>query len=123
MLIGVVNDPQFGPIVACGAGGTLVEVLKDVAIRLSPLTRRDAHAMLRELRSYPLLQGYRGAPPADIGAIEEAVLRIAALVEDHPAILELDLNPFVVNASGAVVVDARIRIGQPASPKPIGARL
>ena len=123
MLIGVVNDPLFGPIVACGAGGTLVELLKDVSIRLSPLTPADAHAMLRELRSFPLLQGYRGAPPTDIEAIEDAVLRIAALVGDHPSILELDLNPFIVNAGGAVVVDARIRVGQPAARKPIGARL
>jgi acetate---CoA ligase (ADP-forming) len=56
-----VNDPQFGPTVACGAGGTLVELLKDVSVRLSPLTRRDAASMLRELRSFPLLEGYRSA--------------------------------------------------------------
>ncbi len=123
LLIGVVNDPQFGPIVACAAGGTLVELLNDVAIRLSPLTRHDARAMLRGLRSFPLLQGYRGAAPADVAAVEDAILRIATLVEDHPSILELDLNPFMVNASGAVVVDARIRTGRPASRKPIGARL
>jgi acetate---CoA ligase (ADP-forming) len=122
MLIGVVNDPQFGPTVACGAGGTLVEVLKDVAVRLSPLTRGDAASMLRELRSFPLLEGYRGARRCDVDALEDVLLRSSALAEDHPEIAEMDCNPVIVGGSGAVVVDARVRVA-PASPRrPLGAR-
>ena len=122
MLVGVVNDPQFGPTIACGAGGTLVELLKDVSVRLSPLTRPDAASMVRELRSFPLLEGYRGGPKCDVAALEDVLLRISELAEDHPHIAEIDCNPVIVSASGAVVVDARVRIA-PASPRrPLGAR-
>ena len=122
MLVGVVNDPQFGPTVACGAGGTLVELLKDVSVRLSPLTRRDAVNMLRELRSFPLLEGYRGAPPCDIYALEDTLVRISALAEDHPQLAEMDCNPVIVSAFGAVVVDARVRVAQAPPRRPLGAR-
>jgi acyl-CoA synthetase (NDP forming) len=122
MLVGVVNDPQFGPTVACGAGGTLVELLKDVSVRLSPVTRQDATGMLRELRSFPLLEGYRGSPHCDVGALEDVLVRISALAEDHPQIAELDCNPVIVSASGALVVDARVRVA-PATPRrSLGAR-
>jgi acetate---CoA ligase (ADP-forming) len=123
LLIGVVNDPHFGPTVACGAGGTLVELLKDIAVRLTPLTRSDAASMLRELRSFPMLNGYRGAPACDIVAVEDALLRIGALAEDHPCIAELDCNPVIVAAAGVTVVDARIRIEPPPPRRPLGARL
>jgi acyl-CoA synthetase (NDP forming) len=122
MLIGVVNDPRFGPVVACGAGGTLVELVKDVAVRLSPLTPADAASMPRELRSFPLLEGYRGAPACDVAALEEVLLRTSALVEDHPSILEMDLNPVIVGPHGAVVVDARVRVGAAPPRRPLGAR-
>jgi acetyl coenzyme A synthetase (ADP forming)-like protein len=122
MLVGVVNDGQFGPTVACGAGGTLVELLKDVSVRLSPLTRRDAASMLRELRSYPLLEGYRGAPRCDVDAPVDVLVRISALAEDHPHIAELDCNPVMVSACGAVVVDARVRVAAAAPRRPLGAR-
>ena len=82
MLVGVVNDRQFGPTVACGAGGTVVELLKDVSIRLTPLSDADARSMVRELRSFPLLAGYRGAQPCDVAALENILLRIAALADD-----------------------------------------
>ena len=123
MLVGVVNDRQFGPTLACGAGGTQVELVKDVAIRLTPLTPADATSMLRELRTFPLLTGYRGSPPCDIAALEDVLLRIGQLVEDHPCIAELDCNPVIASASGAVVVDARMRIEATAPLRPIGARL
>ena len=122
MLVGVVNDPQFGPTIACGAGGTLVELLKDVSVRLCPLTRPDAASMLRELRSFPLLEGYRGGPTCDIAALEDVLLRIGALAEDHPHIAEMDYNPVLVSASGAVVVDARIRVAHATPRPPLGAR-
>jgi acyl-CoA synthetase (NDP forming) len=123
MLVGVVNDPQFGPTVACGAGGTLVELLKDISIRLTPLTRSDAASMLRELRSFPMLVGYRGSSACDVAAVEDVLLRIAALVEDHPCIAELDCNPVIATPAGAMVLDARIRVEPPAPHRPLGARL
>jgi len=115
MLVGVVNDPLFGPVVACGAGGVTAELLKDVAVRLTPLTDRDATEMLCELRTYPLLEGYRGAPAADVASLEELILRVNALVEAHPALVEMDCNPVMATPAGAVIVDARIRV-QPAPP-------
>jgi acyl-CoA synthetase (NDP forming) len=122
MLVGVVNDRQFGPTVACGAGGTVVELLKDVAVRLAPLTRADASSMLRELRSFPLLDGYRGAPRLAVDALEDVLLRISALAEDHPQISELDCNPVIVTETGVVVVDARVRVENVDRPRPLGAR-
>jgi acetyl coenzyme A synthetase (ADP forming)-like protein len=110
MIVGVVHDPSFGPVVACGAGGTLVELLKDVSVRLTPLSTRDAEEMVRELKTYPLLTGYRGAPPSDMAALIDVILRVAALVDDLPQIAELDLNPVRVHERGATVVDARVRI-------------
>jgi acyl-CoA synthetase (NDP forming) len=122
MLVGVVHDPVFGPVVACGAGGTAVELLKDVSVRLTPLTDRDADEMLRDLRTYPLLEGFRGAPGGDIEAIRDVLLRVAALVEDHPSIAEMDLNPVMVLQPGAAVVDARVRVETPPPPEPLSAR-
>ncbi len=110
MLVGVVHDKLFGPVVACGAGGTSVEVLKDVKVRITPLTDRDAHEMVTTLRTFPLLDGFRGAPKCDVAGLEEVLLRIAAMVEQHPEISEMDCNPVIVRPEGAVVVDARIRI-------------
>jgi acetyl coenzyme A synthetase (ADP forming)-like protein len=110
MLVGVVHDKLFGPVVACGAGGTAVEVLKDVKVRITPLTDRDAHEMVTSLRTFPLLDGFRGAPKCDIAGLEDLLLRIAAMVEQHPEISEMDCNPVIVRPEGAVIVDARIRI-------------
>lgn len=122
MLVGVVNDPLFGRVVACGAGGTNVELMKDVNVRLTPLTERDASEMVRTLRTFPLLEGYRGAPRADVAALEELILRVAALVDAHPEISELDANPVVVLERGTVVVDARVRLEQRAAAAPIVGR-
>lgn len=110
MIVGVVHDRQFGPVVACGAGGVLVELIKDVSVRVAPLSKPDAEEMVRELKSFPLLNGYRGASPGDVDALVETVLRVSALVEDLPQIAELDLNPILVHPNGVTVVDARIRV-------------
>ena len=110
MLVGVVHDPQFGPVVACGAGGVQVELLKDVSVRLTPLSNEDASEMVRELRTYPLLEGFRGSAPGDVAALEDGLLRVSAMVEDLPQIAELDCNPFVIHKSGATILDARIRV-------------
>jgi acetyl coenzyme A synthetase (ADP forming)-like protein len=122
MIVGVVHDRKFGPVVACGVGGVLVELLKDVAVRLTPLSAGDAREMLRELKTYPLLTGYRGSPAADLEALQDAILRVGAMVEDLPQLAELDLNPIRVHERGATVVDARVRVAL-AEPSPLlGAR-
>jgi acyl-CoA synthetase (NDP forming) len=121
LLVGVVHDASFGPVVACGAGGTAVELLKDVAVRITPLTDVDAAEMVRSLATFPLLNGYRGAPKADVAALEDLLLRVSALVEAHPEITELDCNPVKVLADGAVVVDARIRVEAVSPPLPVAA--
>ncbi len=115
MLVGVVHDRMFGPVIACGAGGSEIALLRDVAVRITPLTDRDAGEMLRSLAIYPLLEGYRDAPREDVGALEEVLLRVSAAVEAHPEIVEMDCNPVIVLHTGAVVVDARIRIQAAAS--------
>jgi acyl-CoA synthetase (NDP forming) len=108
VIVGVTTDPQFGPVVMFGLGGVLVEVLRDVAFRLVPLEPRDAHQIVREIKGFPLLQGYRGAPPADLAALEDLVLKVSRFVEAHPEVEELDLNPVFAYPDGAVAVDARI---------------
>src|SRR6185312_15358734 len=109
LIVGVVHDHSFGPVLALGAGGTTAELVKDVAVRITPLTDVDAHDMVRSLRTFPLLDGYRGAPRCDLSAIEEVLLRVSAMVESHPEIVELDCNPLIARPDGAVIVDARVR--------------
>jgi acetate---CoA ligase (ADP-forming) len=118
MLVGVVSDPLFGPVLACGAGGTTAELLKDVAVRVTPLTEQDAGDMLRSLSSFPLLQGYRGAPRADVAALEDLILRMSALVDNHPEVLELECNPVMVMPGGAIAADARVRVEMAPPRKP-----
>jgi len=110
MILGVVHDPQFGPVVACGAGGTQVELLRDVAVRLTPISKPEASEMVRSLKTFPLLTGFRGRPVLDVSALEDALLRLSALVDDIPQIRELDCNPFVVNEHGGIILDARVRV-------------
>src|SRR5512140_455403 len=109
-LVGVTTDPTFGPLVVCGMGGVLVELLRDVSFRLTPVSDLDAAAMLEKLRGSRLLDGYRGAPPGDRAALVELVQRVSALVELVPELRELDLNPVKVlePGRGAIAVDARI---------------
>ena len=121
MIVGVVHDPQFGPVLACGAGGVVVELLKDVSVRLTPLAAPDAEEMIRELKTYPLLTGYRGAAVHDIPALVDTVLRVGALVEELPQIAELDLNPILVHPSGVTIVDARARVAPVERPSLPGA--
>nr|WP_281381693.1 bifunctional GNAT family N-acetyltransferase/acetate--CoA ligase family protein [Conexibacter arvalis] len=121
LLVGSTTDPLFGPVVACGLGGRAVELLRDVAVRLAPVTDRGARNMVRELATFPLLEGYRGAPVVDVAALEEVVMRVGVLADAHPEIVELDLNPVVVHPGGAVVVDARVRVAPAAEPAPTPA--
>lgn len=122
MLVGVVHDPLFGPVVACSAGGTAVELVRDVAVRVTPITDLDAAEMVRSLRTFPLLDGFRGAPPADVRALEDVILRLGAMVDANPAIAEMDCNPVLVLPRGAVVVDARIRVQATPPDRPLAAR-
>lgn len=108
VIVGLTTDPQFGPVVMFGLGGVLVEVLHDVAFRVVPLTARDAREMIREVKGFALLQGYRGAPPADLAALESLLLKVSGLAQRHPEIAELDLNPVFAYPNGAVAVDARV---------------
>jgi acyl-CoA synthetase (NDP forming) len=121
MLVGVVSDERFGPVVVCAAGGTAVELLGDVQVRLAPVAGVEAAAMVRELRTFPLLDGYRGAARADVPALEDVIVRVAALAAAHPELAELDLNPVVVSPSGALVVDARVRVERPPGRAPLAA--
>ena len=107
-VVGMNKDAQFGPVLMFGLGGTLVEVLGDVSFRIAPLARRDARAMIREIRAYPLLEGYRLQPPVDVDYIEELLLKVSRLVVDNPEIKEMDINPLVAYPEGAIAVDARI---------------
>jgi acetyltransferase len=110
VLLGMSRDPQFGPLVAFGLGGIYVEALKDVSFRVAPFGRREADEMIREIRSYPLLEGVRGEQPADHEAMVDALIRISRLVTDFPEILELDINPLVVfeEGQGAMAIDMRL---------------
>jgi acetate---CoA ligase (ADP-forming) len=110
MIVGVTHDRAFGPLVLAGLGGTTVEVLGDVAVRITPLSNTDVDEMLRSLRSYRLLTGYRQSPPLDVAAFAELLHRVSAMVEDIPEIAELDLNPVFVRQHGAVAADVRIRL-------------
>jgi acetyl coenzyme A synthetase (ADP forming)-like protein len=118
MLVGVTSDPDWGPVVACAAGGRAVELLGDVQTRLAPLSHGDARDMLHALRTFPLLEGYRGTPRGDVAALEDILVRIAALAAAHPEIAELDCNPVLVGPGGATVVDARVRVAAPRAPRP-----
>ena len=99
-----------------------MELLKDAAVRLAPLTERDADEMVRSLKTFPLLTGYRGGPAYNVQALEELVLRVSAMVEDLPEIVELDLNPVIMHGNEATAVDFRVKVAQVEAPLPLGAK-
>ena len=108
VIVGSSKDPQFGPVIMFGLGGIFVELFKDVSFRVIPVERRDAQEMIKEIKGYPLLQGYRGKEPANISALVEIILKISKLIEENPQIKELELNPIFAYKNKAVAVDARI---------------
>jgi len=110
VLIGMNRDPQFGPLLTFGLGGIFVETLKDVSFRIAPISRREAEAMLDEIRARALLDGVRGKPPVDKPALIEALLRISQLVVDFPEIAEMDINPFIIyeQGRGGMAIDMRL---------------
>jgi acetyltransferase len=117
ILVGMNRDPQFGPLVAFGLGGIYVEALKDVAFRIAPFSKEEAREMIHEIRSYPLLAGVRGEPPADHEAMVDALMRISQLVTDFPEIVELDINPLTVfeEGQGAMAIDMRLVLASQSS--------
>jgi len=108
VIIGTKIDDQFGPIIMYGLGGIMVEVLKDVAFRVLPISRTSAKRMLRETKSFPILTGVRGNPPYDQKALIKLLLLCSEIIESYPEIEEMDLNPVIVHETGLSVVDARI---------------
>src|SRR5262249_33730894 len=115
VIIGVVRDPSYGPVLMFGLGGVLVEGLKDVVFRSLPLTQDDARSMLAEIRASRVLDGVRGAPPADKEALVRLMLGISILCATYPEIAELDLNPVLAYSQGVGILDARILLEEPSS--------
>ena len=110
LIVGVVRDPRFGPLVMFGLGGILVEVLRDVVFRLTPLGEDEAASMLDEIRGARMIDGVRGDAALDRRAIVDVLRRTAQLADDFPEIEEIDCNPLMARPDGALVVDARVRI-------------
>ena len=116
LIVGAAEDPQFGPVVLVGQGGTQVEAVADRALALPPLNLRLARELLSRTRVHRLLLGVRGQPPADLDAVALTLIRVAQLVIDHPQIRELDINPLLADAFGVVALDARVAIAEPKLP-------
>lgn len=107
-IVGLTRDPQFGPVVAFGLGGIFVEIYKDVSFRLAPVDKEDAIDMIKEVKAFKILSGYRGMPPADIDSIAEVIVKVGELGVKYGDISEIDLNPLIVYQDGCVAVDARV---------------
>ncbi len=113
LILGMTTDAQFGPALMFGIGGILVELLEDVSFRIAPITEYDAREMIKEIKGFPILDGYRGKPKADIEAIVQTLLKVSALVIKHEEIYEMDLNPVFIYDKGLICVDARIILKKP----------
>jgi len=118
-VIGATRDATFGPVIMFGLGGIFVEVLKDVSFRVAPLTEEDAESMIREIKSYRILEGYRGMPPRDIDAIKQIILKTADIMLKLDKVQDIDLNPVMLyeKGKGAIVVDARVILRTSTSPE------
>jgi len=108
IIIGGKQDEQFGPTILFGMGGIFVEVFRDYSIRICPITRKDAREMVREIKSFKLLEGYRGKPGVDVNAVERELLKVSKMMMKERRIKELDLNPLMATKQGVVAVDARV---------------
>ena len=123
-IVGVTQDPSFGPLVLFGMGGVTAELVRDTALRLVPLTDVDASELVRSLRSSPILFGYRGTPPSDVAALEDLLLRVGRLADEVPEVRELDCNPVLVGPTGVIAVDVKVRAARvPATPDPLLRRM
>lgn len=108
IIIGMMKDPHFGPVIMFGLGGIFVEILKDISFRILPLEERDAEEMISEIKGYQILKGIRGETPKDVKSIRDVLMKISQLVMENPEIKEIDLNPVFVFNQGLQVVDARM---------------
>ncbi len=108
IIIGVTEDDQFGPVIMFGLGGIWVEVIKDVVFRVVPVSAWDADEMVREIKGFAVLQGYRGQEAVDVSFLAKLITRISEFIEKNPRVKELDINPLIAYGDGAVAVDARI---------------
>ena len=108
VIIGMSRDAQFGPVLMFGLGGVFVEIMEDVSLRVIPVTRRDVEEMIKEIKGYKMLTGYRNLPAVEESKLADTLLKVADFVTQHPEIKELDLNPVIAYGDGAVAVDARI---------------
>jgi acyl-CoA synthetase (NDP forming) len=108
VIMGMIKDPSFGPVIMFGLGGVFVEVLQDVAFRIVPIEKSDAEEMINEIKGRKLLEGYRGQEPADVACLQQILLKLSDFVNTTPEIEEIDMNPVFAYKDGAVVVDARI---------------
>ena len=108
IIIGIMKDPHFGPVIMFGLGGIFVEILKDISFRILPLEERDAEEMISEIKGYQILKGIRGETPKDVKSIRDVLMKISQLVMDNPEIKEIDLNPIFVFEKALQVVDARM---------------
>ena len=106
------RDATFGPTIVFGLGGIFTEILEDTSLRICPIEKKDAEEMVREIKGYKILQGYRGEPPADLDAIIDALLKVSDLVTEHEEIAELDINPLFAYEKGVLAVDALIVLDQ-----------
>jgi acyl-CoA synthetase (NDP forming) len=122
VIVGVTQDPLFGPLLLFGLGGVTAELLADRALRILPVTDEDVHELVRSLRTSPLLFGYRGSAPLDVAALEAVIMRVAQLAQDVPEITEMDLNPIIVHEHGVVVVDGKVRFAPAPARTPAGLR-
>jgi acetate---CoA ligase (ADP-forming) len=114
VIIGMIQDPSFGPLVMFGLGGVYVETVRDVVFRVPPLTDLDAEEMIRQIRGYQLLEGVRGEAPIDLKALAEILQRFSQMVQELPQVAEIDINPFMVfpNAGEFCAVDARVLLAE-----------
>jgi acyl-CoA synthetase (NDP forming) len=110
VIMGIIKDPSFGPVIMFGMGGIFVELFKDVSFRVIPIEKADAEEMINEIKGKKMLEGYRGQQPADISSLQQMLLKLSEFINATPEIEEIDMNPVFANKDGAVVVDARIII-------------
>ncbi len=110
VIIGMFKDAQFGPVIMFGLGGVLVEILKDVSFRIVPLAKKDTREMIMEIKSYPLVEGYRGQEPVGVANLEKLILKVSSFVEQNPELRGLNLNPVFIYSDGAIAVDARLML-------------
>jgi acyl-CoA synthetase (NDP forming) len=118
LIVGMVHDPSFGPVLACGPGAKTTGVIKDMSVRITPVSDLDAREMLRSLHSFSILAGGLDRPHQDIAAVEQLLMGVSAMVDAHPEIAELDLNPVVVGTDGALIIDAQVRVEAALPPSP-----